>query len=271
VNLLLLEGNAQAVCRLSLFDLPAGWSGSFPLHMVGNDEITSGQFALDIRVHSNDIKADETKTKQWTLILCIGVAAIALLVAQNTWLALFALAAVCALVFKVASCPTQRHVAFSVDRVENCNVSEVQSPRWVGKWRLDKVHSEPYAPILEDLGVNYLLRKAADAANSVLTISTSPTHVTINIKLWVTLEDCVPLDGSFCTKPVPTGSSIKGDCRIKVVKHDANELQLLTQFPDGHGELVDTLTMSDDGNSFTRVVTKGELEVTRVFRRDRSF
>ena len=56
------------------------------------------------------------------------------------------------------------------------------------------------------LGVNFVLRKAADAANSVMTITTSPTHVSIHLMIWVAVQDSMPLDGTFVSKGLPPGS-----------------------------------------------------------------
>merc|ERR1712232_1535559 len=110
---------------------------------------------------------------------------------------------------------------------------------------------------------------AADAANSVMTINTNATHVTIHLKIFVVVEDIVPIDGTWAEKPVPPGSNkMSGNCRVKLTKNSANELEMYTEFPDGMGCLRDTLTVHEDGNSFVRVVVRGNLSVTRVFRRD---
>jgi len=166
---------------------------------------------------------------------------------------------------------TQRRVTFIVDRVSKNDAVPgalfTSTPKWVGQWMLDKACSESYDPILADLGVMYIVRKAADAANSVLTISLSPTDVTIHVKIWVSVEDCIPLDGSPAVKPVPPGSKMKGRCTVRLTKCTDTEFEMLTTFPAGNGELRDTLVVHEDGESFTRVVVRGDLSVTRVFRR----
>eukprot|EP00931_Biecheleriopsis_adriatica_P107519 TRINITY_DN81859_c0_g1_i1.p1 TRINITY_DN81859_c0_g1~~TRINITY_DN81859_c0_g1_i1.p1 ORF type:complete len:402 (-),score=77.52 TRINITY_DN81859_c0_g1_i1:67-1272(-) len=141
-------------------------------------------------------------------------------------------------------------------------------PQWVGAWSLDKSRSESYDPILADLGVNVLLRKAADLLSSKLIITKTDTHVTITIQIWVTVEDCLPIDGSWVQKDVPKGSSMEGTCRVRITKWSMSEIEMLTEFPEGHGDLRDTLTMNEDGKSFKRVVNRGSLCVTRTFTKD---
>ena len=109
----------------------------------------------------------------------------------------------------------------------------------------------------KDMGVNYLIRKAADAktppgcsrtrwrkgqelgagqrvgvaakpskqppfvflipealttcARSVLVISKSASHVTFIVKNLVTVEDVLPVDGSWVQKPVPPAGKMKGE------------------------------------------------------------
>merc|ERR1712151_312773 len=109
------------------------------------------------------------------------------------------------------------------------------------------------------MGVNYLIRKAADAIKSTLIISVSASDVTILVKTLVTVEDCIPLDGSWATKDVPPGGRMKGQMRVRLTKNSERELEMYSEFPDGEGDLRDTLTVSEDGNSFTRVVVRGEL------------
>ena len=78
------------------------------------------------------------------------------------------------------------------------------SPRWVGRWKLDRACSEKYEPILADLGVGFIFRKAVDTAKTTLTISTTATHMNFNLQLWAfNIEEEFPLDGSWDVKPVP--------------------------------------------------------------------
>lgn len=173
---------------------------------------------------------------------------------------------------KAAAAPPKRQVTFSAQRLEEASSAlgsalASAAPRWVGRWKLDKTCSQLYAPILEDMGVHYLIRKAADAANSILTITTDQRNVNIHLKIWVSVEDCIPLDGGWTSKPVPPGAKMKGECRVRLTKNTDTELEMYTEFPPGFGDLRDTLTVHADGQSFTRVVVRGNLSVTRVFRK----
>eukprot|EP00747_Dinoflagellata_sp_TGD_P076390 gnl/TRDRNA2_/TRDRNA2_159131_c1_seq2.p1 gnl/TRDRNA2_/TRDRNA2_159131_c1~~gnl/TRDRNA2_/TRDRNA2_159131_c1_seq2.p1 ORF type:complete len:107 (+),score=19.03 gnl/TRDRNA2_/TRDRNA2_159131_c1_seq2:45-365(+) len=99
-----------------------------------------------------------------------------------------------------------------------------------------------------------------------------------NLMLWaVSVEDQFRLDGSWEEKPMPAGSRFKGTCRVRLAKNTLNELEICTEFPENNGSLRDTLTVAENGESFTRVVVRydpprladGEIMVTRVFRRER--
>lgn len=269
------RGLAQAVCRLSLADMPAGATSSAPVRLlgdVGHDAGIGSGITLGVRVHSNELQAAKVFSSLLPVTTCICVLAIALLLAGSTRIAAGAIAVVGVMqlleVRRTRAAPP-RNVAFSIEQVQRTSVPAFLSttPAWVGKWKLDKTCSEPYAPILEDLGVGYVLRKAVDAANTSLIVSISPTHVTIQLKIWVTVEDCVPLDGSWASKPVPPGSKMQGECQVRVAKVTDTELEMYTEFPDGNGDLRDITTMHEDGNAFTRVVVRGDIRVARVFRR----
>jgi hypothetical protein len=137
-------------------------------------------------------------------------------------------------------------------------------PAWVGDWRLDKTCSESYSGILADLGVNYMLRKLADAATSEMIITLTATHVVLHIKVWVSVWDEVPVDGSWAVKPVPPGSKYKGNCRVRIEAKTDTSLEMISEFVDGT-TLRDTLEVAEDGESFTRTVIRGELTCKRVF------
>ncbi|CAE7648914.1 unnamed protein product [Symbiodinium pilosum] len=122
------------------------------------------------------------------------------------------------------------------------------------------------------MGVNYLIRKAADAKTSVLIISKSATHVNFVVKNLVTVEDVLPVDGAWVPKPVPPAGRMRGEMRLRLTKSTENELEMVTEFPPGEGSLCDTLVVDPDGNSFSRRVVRirsdgTQLECTRVFRR----
>eukprot|EP00931_Biecheleriopsis_adriatica_P055688 TRINITY_DN32983_c0_g1_i1.p1 TRINITY_DN32983_c0_g1~~TRINITY_DN32983_c0_g1_i1.p1 ORF type:complete len:418 (-),score=82.74 TRINITY_DN32983_c0_g1_i1:19-1230(-) len=142
-------------------------------------------------------------------------------------------------------------------------------PLWVGTWKLDKARSEPYAPILSSIGVNFFLRKAADMANSTMTINISETHVKYRVDVFVTVEEELPIDGAPVEVQLPAGSRMSGACLRRLTQCTERVLEMLTDFPDGEGQLLDTLTVSEDGNTFERKVVRGELQVSRVFTREK--
>jgi len=230
------------------------------------------QYRLSVRVHANEALDAHTSLMRSpvSIVLCVVFALLAsggiemAMVAAATALALF--------IMRPDPAHPRRQIAFSVERLDIGSAPDPaalvisQNPRWVGRWRLDKSCSEKYDPILADMGVNYVLRKAADSIKSVLIISISAFHVTILVKTLVTVEDCIPIDGSWATKPVPPGSRMKGELRVRLTKASESELEMYTVFPEG--DLRDTLLVHEDGNSFTRTVVRGDLCVTRVFRRE---
>mmetsp|Transcript_38891 Transcript_38891/g.77180 ORF Transcript_38891/g.77180 Transcript_38891/m.77180 type:complete len:370 (+) Transcript_38891:95-1204(+) len=143
-------------------------------------------------------------------------------------------------------------------------------PDWVGSWKLDKSCSEPYGPIMESMGVGWISRKAVDAASSMMIFSVNATHVRLEVKMLgktVSTEE-TPLDGSWRQSPIPAGTRMKGEVRVKVVRVSDTELQFYTEFPGDNGDLTDTLTVSEDRTFFTRVCQRGSLTVKRVFRRE---
>jgi len=159
-------------------------------------------------------------------------------------------------------------VVFSVTSVRNSGLGaifECDNPQWCGRWVLDKACSDCMEPLLSDLGVNYILRKAADAANTMMTIRVSRTHVNINLKIWISVEDSIPLDGSWTTKPVPRGGKYRGTCRVRLTRISHTELEMLSKFDDD-SEIRDTLSMLADGASFLRVMSRGDRTVKRIFR-----
>jgi len=141
-------------------------------------------------------------------------------------------------------------------------------PLWMGKWKLDKARSEVYEPIMSDMGVHYFIRKAMDAKTSFLTMKTSDTHVLILLQMGISVEESIPLDGSWASKAVPPMSKMSGEARWRLTKNSAKELEMYTEFPSGWGSLRDTLTVSEDGSTFARKIARSEsLYITRYFMR----
>merc|ERR1719221_205787 len=144
--------------------------------------------------------------------------------------------------------------------------SAPSEPQWVGSWKLDKARSDKYEPVFADMGVNVLIRKMADAQTSIMDISKSDTHITLLLKSVVSFEESMPLDGSWMSKPVPRGSKMRGMCRCRLTKYTDSEVEMYTEFPEGWGELRDTLTVADDGQSFSRRIARSDtLAITRYF------
>jgi len=150
---------------------------------------------------------------------------------------------------------------------EQRGLAKDATPLWVGSWRLDKSCSDPYEPILAELGITYLLRKAIDAKTSTLKIERNVDSVAVAVTNLVTVVDVLPLDGTHILRPVPPGAKVKGTMKVRLVRHSTTELVLGSELPDGGGELLDTTTVMDGGAWLTRRTQMGQTEVTRVFRR----
>jgi len=193
-TLLFVSSGMQAACQLPLFDSPAGSSPRARISLLTEVEHESScRLNLCFRVHENDIKAASETQRLSSLAMGVCVLAIALLMGNSTRLALCAIVAVCALLLYEAQLSPhlpQRHIKFSVEKVESASLVPVLAtePRWVGKWRLDKSCSDSYSPILQDMGVNFVLRRLVEAATPTLTFSVDPTHLTIHLKIWVLAE-----------------------------------------------------------------------------------
>jgi len=140
-------------------------------------------------------------------------------------------------------------------------------PLWIGRWKLDKSCSDPYEPILAELGITYLLRKAIDAKTSTLQIECKDSAVVLTVTNLVTVVDVLPMDGSHILRPVPPGAKVKGTMKVRLVSHTPTELVLSSELPEGEGELVDVTTIHEGGAWLSRRTKLGQTEVTRVFRR----
>jgi len=264
------SGGARACCQMPLFMARCG-KVDFPVKpLIPGSGLE--QHRLFVHVHVNEFV--DTRLSLLRSPICIMLCVVlALLASGSAELSMVATAMTLVLfVMGPDRAPRKRQVEFSVERLDTraatapAMLTDLQNPKWVGRWRLDKSCSEKYEPILADMGVNYVLRKAADSIKSGLVISLSESHVTILVKTLVTVEDNIPRDGSWTTKPVPPGSRMKGELRVRLTKASESELEMYTVFPEG--DLRDTLLVHEDGNSFTRTVVRGELSVTRVFRRE---
>merc|ERR1711862_163435 len=118
------------------------------------------------------------------------------------------------------------------------------------------------------MGVNYLIRKAMDAKTSFLTLSLNSTQVVILLQMGISVEETIPLDGSWASMAVPPMSKMSGEAKWCLRKNSDRELEMYTEFPAGWGTLTDTLTVSEDGQSFARRIARSEsLFITRYFTR----
>jgi len=295
--LLLDEGSAaaaatRAFCTMPLCDKNVS-DFTFPVHQLAKSAAT-GQWRLGVRVHGHRVLVGSANLRPVVIgllsltlaLLCAGnlvVSAIAVIVSAGLLEferlrghdsqtarqeVTFSVETVHAL---PVSAPIGRSRTSSCDSESGRRLSGSQTsslcatmPAWVGNWRLDKTCSERYDDILADLGVNFMLRKLADAANSEMIITLTATHVVIHVKIWVSVWDEVPVDGSWTVKPVPPGSKYKGNCRLRIVAKTDTSLETISEFVDGTS-LRDTLEVAEDGESFTRTVVRGDLTCKRVF------
>eukprot|EP00434_Breviolum_minutum_P022117 symbB.v1.2.019526.t1/scaffold1597.1/size110265/9 len=268
---------SQALCRLPLSKYQPGTSASFPVEFLGGESM---ERLLRVQVLESSLLS---YTEFLPLIL--GIVSV---LSSVLWLWRLETSGLAVALLWNAWHWSQnrpaRKVNFSVERFMKADNSEhvaesdkadrqaEEPPLWCGTWTLDKSCSEKYENILKDMGVNYLIRKAADAKTSVLVISKSSSHVTFIVKNLVTVEDVLPVDGTWVYKPVPPAGRMKGEMRLRLSKCTRNELEMITEFPPGEGSLCDTLTVSDGGAAFSRRVVRTrndgtDLECTRVFRR----
>lgn len=254
--------------------------------------------SLRICVHGSETPAGSQRNFLVHALGCLCLAAALLLGGgkalgeASLYGAVLAVAAAAWLVMSELRAPTmqrQRRVTFSVEgvaqgtplpaqlpsAVSSATASSLQ-PLFVGKWMLDKAKSEPYEPILSFMGMHYLIRRMIDAKTSTLEISIRPPYVVLLVRTLVTVEDVMPLDGSFVVKAVPPQTRFKGTMRLHVKRFSATELVLSTILPDNEGELRDTTTVHADGNWFSRrtevapaVDAQATIVVNRVFRRVR--
>lgn len=271
----------QALCRLPLQSCQPRTSASFPVEFLGAGEAMEKSLSVQV------LETSAVKTSFQMLPLILGVVSV---VSSVLWLWRLETSGIAVALLWNAWHWSQtfpaRQITFSVERlvkldqaprhVETVEPLEAEEnegpPAWSGVWTLDKGCSEKYEHILKDMGVNYLIRKAADAKTSVLVISKSATHVTFIVKNLVTVEDVLPVDGSWVHKPVPPAGRMKGEMRLRLSKCTHNELEMITEFPPGEGGLCDTLVVSNGGAAFSRRVVRtrsdgSQLECTRVFRR----
>lgn len=278
VPLLLMDTERGGAYGLALLEVPERpGATSLPLKSL-QEARPEMPWELRVQVHRWEPVQDLLYLRPLLPTLGCLALAIALLLAGLWKCALLALCASGGLSCRIRQAsPPKQAIAFSVEGLEPVEdvskddisplVKPSTAPRWLGKWQLDKSCSQPYEPILADLTVNFVLRKAADAANSVLTLSMDDTAVTVHVKIFVSVEDTLPLDGSWTEKPVPPGAKIKGMSRVRITKLTETEFEFLTEFPGNHGTLLDSLVVSEDGQSFVRVVTRNALSCKRVFRR----
>lgn len=279
-------GPTQALCRLAADRCVPGCH-NFPVEPLGRS--ASGALecqALRVEILSSSMLHAEMWRSSASSFGAVGAACLLI-----WWYSAFvyAVAGLPLILYSLQSLQRAQHVTFKAEQLvraergsrevpsparspSNNGAVREAAPRWSGTWILDKSCSEKYEPILKDMGVNYLIRKAADAKTSVLVISKSATHVNFVVKNLVTVEDLLPVDGAWVPKPVPPAGRMRGEMRLRLTKSTENELEMVTEFPPGEGGLCDTLVVDDDGNSFSRRVVRKrsdgtQLECTRVFRR----
>lgn len=275
------SGRATSVCQLPVAR-KGGGDVRVPLKpLLQADQAPVELGSLWVRLHQFSTSgaagaaADAQQPLKVVVACAVGVVAVWFTVGMLTVLVLLnSVAGVAALLaWKGLWSPsflTPREVVFSVERLEREAASAMAPlPQWVGRWKLDKARSDPMAPLLEDMGVNILLRKAADAIKSGLDITiNSANEVVIGVKTIATVEDVVPLDGSQSTKSAPPGSRIKGALRVSIPRHDAMGFVMLTEFPGDEADMTDTLQVHEDCNAFTRTVERNGIIIRRVFIRD---
>lgn len=277
-------GGGQALCRLALHQCHVGTSASFPAESLGGSHEPAVK-SLSVKV----IGADSLGKYAAFVPLILGIISV---LSSMIWLWRLETSGLAVALLWHAWHWTQatpvRQITFMVEDLVKADqphsapeqneaegpvpAPREEQPNWCGTWTLDKSCSEKYENILKDMGVNYVIRKAADAKTSVLVISKSISHVTFIVKNLVTVEDVLPVDGAWVRKPVPPAGRMKGEMRLRLSKCTQNELEMVTEFPPGEGSLCDTLVVNNDRSSFSRRVVRTrsdgtELECTRVFRR----
>mmetsp|Transcript_55870 Transcript_55870/g.104829 ORF Transcript_55870/g.104829 Transcript_55870/m.104829 type:complete len:469 (-) Transcript_55870:35-1441(-) len=274
------SSHPQALCRLALQHCQPG-SHVFKVESLGRGG--AGTCASEITLRVQVLSSSTPQAGKYSASYYSAFGAVCLLAWCYSAL-FYAVAGLPLVLYWFQSLQRLQHVTFQAEKlvraehpspqaeVIRTDVHQEAPPRYSGQWLLDKSCSEKYEPILKDMGVNYLIRKAADAKTSVLIISKSATHVNFVVKNLVTVEDLLPVDGTWVTKPVPPAGRMRGEMRLRLSKSTENELEMVTEFPPGEGGLRDTLVVDADGNSFSRRVVRirsdgTELECTRVFRR----
>merc|ERR1712232_103856 len=169
-------GGAHALCRLTFPDNDAK-EANYPVQWFAGGDVNDCDLRLCVKVHSIECTATDSAASMGWVFHCTMALACAFLVSGTTYSAMVAVLLAWLAFVKNGTTepkPPRRLVKFSIVGVDNKtqNVALVnisgKVPKWVGRWKLDKSCSEQYGPILADLGVNFLLRKAADAANSEL-------------------------------------------------------------------------------------------------------
>merc|ERR1712032_482500 len=192
-------------------------------------------------------------------MLCV---ALAVLASGSAELAIVATVAVLALfITRPDEAPPRRQITFSVERLKigaaavPAALAIPENPGWVGRWRLDFSCSDNCEPILAAVGVPYMIRKIANSIRAGCVISVCATHLKIVHKSLIPVEDRIPVDGSWLTKPMPPGGRMKGEFRVRLTKTSKSELELYTVLPEG--ELREKYLVFEDGNSFSRTVVIG--------------
>lgn len=272
------QGRASSMCQLPPVGKKAG-GGEFsvalkPLAAAGGKEGKALQDRLVVQIYHPEAEA---QGGVWVAASCVCFLAVWLMAGAVAILAVLNTAAGVAgfSMWTGLWCPSvlRRQLGFSVDRIEHAKGLEVTPalpPLWVGRWKLDRSRSDLMAPILEDMGVNFILRKAADSIKSGLDIKINAANeVVIGVVTFATVEDSLPLDGSWVAKSAPPGSRIKGTVRARVPRYTPREFVLFTEFPGDEADMTDTLSVHEDGMAFTRTVERNGIVIRRTFVRER--
>lgn len=166
------------------------------------------------------------------------------------------------------SAPPPRPISSSPKGAARPKDRERQPPLALrGRWELDRADSESPEPLLAALGVPWVARKAAAAANVVLDLDVTQTHVILSVKTPVkTMVDQLPLDGTAVRSPGMPGSNASEPVMRRLAHCSGLSLEMRAELGSDGKRTVDTLELLADGR-MARTSRFGSVTVTRRFRR----